>query len=237
MRTFVEAATAFPTVVFSAALLVVLGYWLLVAFGAASADAVDGFGGSSGFGASGASGGFGGFGGSGEFGGSSGTGGSFGGWGAGGVPVAVGFSIVTALAWFLSLAAWTLLVPPDLDRTPGLLAACALLVAAPVCAWPVARLLVRPLAPLFSGEPGPSRQDFVGLTCTIRTGRVDAGFGQAEVAAEDGSTALVQVRQPDGDPSALTLGATGLLYAYEADGEFFWVTPFDAALDWRSPSL
>lgn len=231
MRTFVEAATAFPTVVFSAALLVVLGYWLLVAFGAASADAVDGFGWSGGTGSSGASSGFG------VAGGSGGTDGGSGGWGAGGVPVAVGFSLVTALAWFLSLAAWTLLVPPGLDRMPGLLAACALLVAAPMCAWPVARLFVRPLAPLFPDEPGPSRQDFVGLTCTIRTGRVDTGFGQAEVAAEDGSTALVQVRQSGEDPLALTLGSTGLLYAYDAEGEFFWVAPFDAALDWRSPSV
>ncbi|MGW0395072.1 hypothetical protein ACWDYJ_30200 [Streptomyces sp. NPDC003042] len=53
------------------------------------------------------------------------------------------------------------------------------------------RLLARSAAKLFPDEPGPSRLDFVGLTCVIRMGRVDAGFGQAEVTAVDGSSALV----------------------------------------------
>ncbi|MCY0955349.1 hypothetical protein OTB16_39185, partial [Streptomyces sp. H27-S2] len=59
----------------------------------------------------------------------------------------------------------------------------------------------------------------------------DAEFGQAEVAAGDGSTAVVQVRQLGSDP--LMLGSTALLYAYDEAGEFFWVAPFDAALDPR----
>ena len=83
-----------------------------------------------------------------------------------------------------------------------------------------------PLANLFPDEPAPSLHDFVGLTCTIRTGRVDGDFGQAEVAARDGSTAVVQVRQNDG--ARLELGSTGLLYAYDDTGE---LAPrrFDAA--------
>jgi hypothetical protein len=73
----------------------------------------------------------------------------------------------------------------------------------------------------------PSRQDFVGMTCTVRTGRVDARFGQAEVAARDGSTAVVQVRALGAkDEKPLAAGSTGLLYAYDETGEFFWVAPF-----------
>ncbi|GAA2083553.1 hypothetical protein GCM10009801_44070 [Streptomyces albiaxialis] len=191
MRTFAEAALAFPTVCFSAALAVVVVFWLLVAVGAAEGEGP-------------------------------------GGWVWGGVPLTVGFSFLAAFAWFLSLAAMALLAPLGLSGTPGRLAGSAVLVTAPLLGWRAARALLRPLAALFPDEPPPSRADFVGLTCVIRTGRVDAGFGQAEVRSRDGSTALVQVRQY-GD-EALALGDTGLLYAYEADGEFFWVARFDDAL-------
>lgn len=200
MDEFIRAALGFPTVLFTAALVVVLGFWLLVLIGAMDHDGV---GADSGSGAL----------------------------GIGGVPVAVSASLLIGLAWFTSLTGSVLLA-----RTgwPGALVhflGAALLFASTFLSWRVTRHLVRPLAKLFPDEPGPSRLDFVGLTCVIRTGRVDAGFGQAEVAAGDGSTAVVQVRQHGSDP--LMLGSTALLYAYDDAGEFFWVAPFDAALDPR----
>ncbi|WP_338894635.1 hypothetical protein WBG99_02130 [Streptomyces sp. TG1A-60] len=42
MRTFFEAATGFPTFFFTVSLLVALGFWLLVAVGAAGSDTFDG---------------------------------------------------------------------------------------------------------------------------------------------------------------------------------------------------
>jgi hypothetical protein len=73
-----------------------------------------------------------------------------------------------------------------------------------------------------------SRADFVGRTCVIRTGRVTGAFGQAEVHAEDGSSAIVQVRQAGTDD--LHAGVVALLYEYDPAGEFFWVIPFDIAM-------
>jgi hypothetical protein len=76
--------------------------------------------------------------------------------------------------------------------------------------------------------------------CVIRTGRVDLNFGQAEVRAADGSTAVIQVRQMAPSPeragnqiadSPLKSGSTALIFEYDADGRFFWVTPYDAELD------
>jgi hypothetical protein len=104
----------------------------------------------------------------------------------------------------------------------------------------VTRLLVRAIIKLFPDERVPSRQDFIGLICVIRSGWVDDGFGQAEVAARDGSTALVPVRQArrTGE-EPLTAGSTALLYTYDDTGEFFWVAPysdFDGLLDPRSTS-
>lgn len=198
MGAFLRAAVAFPTVVFSAALLVVVVCWLLVALGAADPEGFEG-----------------------PFGAQV--------WGLGGLPAAVGLSLLTAFAWLLSLTGGALLDGSGLS--PGLqtAAGAGLLVAAPLAAWPPARAVARGAARLLPVGTGPSRHDFVGLTCTVRTRRVDERFGQAEVTAEDGSSALVQVRQTGTD--RLTLGSLGLLYAYDDEGEFFWVAPFDAALD------
>ncbi|MGV2386834.1 MAG UNVERIFIED_CONTAM: hypothetical protein LOD86_16430, partial [Thermobifida fusca] len=63
----------------------------------------------------------------------------------------------------------------------------------------------------------------------VRTGRVDRDFGQAEVTAADGSTALIQVRQT-GEES-LTAGSTALIVDYDPEGSFFWVTAYHAELD------
>jgi hypothetical protein len=87
---------------------------------------------------------------------------------------------------------------------------------------PLRRLTPEPLPP-------PSRQDFVGLACVIRTGRVGPDFGQAEVRAADGSSAVVQVRQSldetAGPGGALRTGASALIYDYDVEGEFFRVMP------------
>ncbi|WP_406511181.1 hypothetical protein OG851_01035 [Streptomyces sp. NBC_00161] len=201
MQEFLVAALGFPAALFSAALIVVVGYWLLVLFGAAEHDGFHGH-------AHGDAA------------------------GAGGVPVAVVASLMIAISWFTSLTGSVLVRRLE---TPGAVRSgldVAVLAAALLLAWGVTRLLVRRLRGLFPDLPPPSRLDFVGLTCTIRTGSVSTTFGQAEVAAADGSTAVVQVRQHGQDE--LRSGSTALLYAFDEDGEFFWVAPFDPALDPRT---
>ncbi|MGW7256050.1 hypothetical protein [Streptomyces sp. NPDC054834] len=201
MGAFLAAAAGFPTILFTSALVVVVVFWLLAAVGAADAH---------GFHAHGFHG--------------HGHGDA---WGMGGVPVTVSFSLLTAIGWFLSLSTTVLLAPLTRSALVKAPVSVAVLAGSVLVAWRLTRLLVRPLHRLFPEERGPSRQDFIGLTCTIRTGWVDGRFGQAEVRAADGSSALVQVRQT-GEES-LSKGSTGLLYAYDEPGEFFWVA--------ASPSL
>ncbi|WP_156722147.1 hypothetical protein [Streptomyces apocyni] len=201
MGEFLHAAISFPTVLFTGALVVVLCFWLLAAFGAADTDAFDG---------------------------DSGTG--IGAAGLGGVPVTVAVSLLTVFAWFTSLVGTVLLDRWGVTGAAATAAAFGVLVFAVLASWRLTRLFLKPLSSLFPDEPPPSRLDFVGCTCTIRTSRVDDGFGQAEVAADDGSTAVVQVRQTAEDlaahpPDALTFGSTALLYAYDDAGEFFWAAP------------
>ncbi|MEV7386532.1 MULTISPECIES: hypothetical protein [unclassified Streptomyces] len=222
MGDFLGAVTAYPTVVFTFALVVVAAYWLLVLLGGAHFPGARA--GHHGHGAgAGHHGHVHGHGhGHGHGGGRHGHGGLQRVLGLGGVPITVAVSLVVAFAWFSALTGRVLLGSGDHG---------ALLPAALVGGWAGARLLAWPLRRLTPAPvPPPSRRDFVGLGCVIRTGRVGPDFGQAEVHAVDGSAATVQVRQslddaagPDG--AALRAGSSALIYDYDAEGEFFWVMP------------
>ncbi|MFE4971517.1 hypothetical protein ACFRAR_05290 [Kitasatospora sp. NPDC056651] len=233
MGGFFAAALAFPTAVFSFALVVVVGYWLLMLLGGLVPGAVHGghggghhvdvgHAGHAGHAGHGA-GGHGAHGGHGTDGGSDPHdadhhGGVLDALGLGGVPVTVAVSLLVALAWFVSLSGTVL--------TSGAPARGGVLVVALVASWVGTRVLVRPLSRLFPQDRPATRGDFVGRVCVIRTGRVTAGFGQAEVTAEDGSTAIVQVRTAEPEPG-LTAGRTALIFDYDAEGEHFLVAPFD----------
>jgi hypothetical protein len=150
--------------------------------------------------------------------------------GLGGVPATATLSVLIAVGWFASLAGGTAL------RAGGLANAVtttALLAAALAVAYAVTRLLVRPLRTVLGDHRAPSRTDFVGRLCVVRTGRVDSDFGQAEVTAADGSSAVVQVRHDStatlagGSTATLTAGSTALIYDLDPDGGFFWITPMD----------
>ncbi|MFD1150206.1 hypothetical protein [Saccharothrix hoggarensis] len=184
MGEFFAAALGFPVVVLSILLVVVVAYWLLVAFGAADADWVE--------------------------------------LDIGGVPATVGLSLLVVLSWFACLVGAVLL-------TPSTLLGAGVLAGSLVVGLVLTRLVMAPLKRLFPSDPPASRLDFVGRPCVIRTGRVTQTFGQAEVTAADGSSALVQVRQAGQDP--LRAGSEALIFDYDADGEFFWVAPI-----WAGPT-
>lgn len=208
MDEFLNAALGFPAVIFGAALVVVVCFWMLVLAGAADQHSFDSDldPGTVGF---------------------------------GGVPVTVSVSLLVAVAWFGSLTGTVLLHQVPATGALRAVLAIAVLAGSLFLAWGTVRLLAHLFRRYFPAEPPPSRKDFVGRVCTVRTGSVSASFGQAEVASADGSTAIVQVRQAPGPRSSpsrtprrlLVSGSTGLLYAYDEEGEFFWVSPYDAALD------
>ncbi|HEX5543711.1 MAG TPA: hypothetical protein VFX60_19510 [Micromonospora sp.] len=210
MGDFLAAAFGFPAVLFTFLLVLVVGYWALVLFGGLDLDSdvdIDADGGP-----------------------------GFVGWfGLGGVPITIVLSILIAVGWFVSLAGTALLNHLGVSSLSRVALAVGVLLAALVLGWFAARLLVRPLRQVYAGGPEVSRRNFVGSLCVIRTGQVTPDFGQAEVTAEDGSSAVIQVRQatdraPDSGAAPLTAGSTALIYDYDVNGEFFWVTPVDAAL-------
>ena len=190
MGDFVGVVLGFPTALFTFLLVVVVGYWIVVLFGALDSDSLDGDGDGTGFS------------------------GVLAGIGLGGVPVTVALSLLVAFAWFVSLAGATLV--------SGVLSLLVLVVALAV-AWLLTRLVVLPLRRLFPAAEGDSRAAFVGRPCVIRTGTVSETFGQAEVTAADGSSAIVQVRQTGRD--TFTAGTIAMIYEFDPEGEFFWVVP------------
>ncbi|MFI0537463.1 hypothetical protein ACH3VS_01100 [Streptomyces sp. WSLK1-3] len=125
MRIFLAAATGLPTILLTAALVVVVCFWLLAAVGAVGVDSFD-------------------------------TDVDLRTWHMGGVPVAVAFSVLTVLAWSLSVGA-TVVVTVFGPSGP---VAWLLHLVVPVGAVLVARgatcLIVRPLHSLFPDEPAPA---------------------------------------------------------------------------------
>ncbi|WP_328743842.1 hypothetical protein OHT57_00735 [Streptomyces sp. NBC_00285] len=125
MRTFLAAATGLPTILLTAALVVVVCFWLLAAVGAAAVASFD-------------------------------TDVDLRAWRMGGVPVTVAFSVLTVLAWCLSVGAAVLLA---VYAYPGPVAGMLRLVVpvgALFIAWAATCLIVRPLHRLFPDEPVPS---------------------------------------------------------------------------------
>ncbi len=226
MSEFLTAILAFPTVLFTVPLGVVLVYWLLVLLGALDleildfgevADAADA-GSADGLGTDGDAG-------------DTGDTGVLDVLGLRGVPTTFALSILIFLAWLLCLAA-----SQTLDIEGGLLGAGTALLSLGL-AVPCAALAVRPLRRLFHTDRAIENRSLVGKVCTVATLRVDERYGQAEIA-DGGAGLLVQVRstQPD---NGLRRGDQAIVYEYR--DEVFWVSPLDRAMaegtarpeDWR----
>lgn len=185
MSGFVTAALAFPAVLFSFLLIVVIGYWVLALVGVLDVEDGDiGF--------------------------------------FGGVPLPISLSLLVAFSWFLSLVGTVLLDGVGTPLRVGL--GVGVLLAALVLGALGTRLVVVPLRRVFAGVV-PSRQDFVGRVAVVRTSTVTEDFGQAEVAAADGASAIISIRLAG--EGNLGLGSRVVIYDYDSAGEFFWVSPLE----------
>ncbi len=222
----VEASLRFPTVVFSVGLSVALIYWLFVLLGALDIDL---FGHDADVDLSGAAKGVG----DALTGGAKGAaealkgakvdvdgdGGVWTGIGLGKVPITVALSAVFLVCWPLSLLA--------MHYAPGLVGTAswvepAVLPATLMVGLPLAGLLVRPLGGVFELREGKSNRDYVGHTCTITTGHVDDGFGQATV--EDGGTVLVIPVRCD-RAGALARNDKALIIDFDGERQAYLVEP------------
>jgi hypothetical protein len=145
--------------------------------------------------------------------------------GLGSVPITISISFVVLAGWCLSLLGsfYGARVLGD-----GTLIALLVLVAALLFALPIAALLVKPLAPVFAVREGKSNMDYVGHICTITTGHVDDGFGQATI--EDGATVLVISVRCD-RTGVLSRGSKALVVDFDSTRQAYIVEPAGELVD------
>lgn len=204
-----EAATAFPTALYSVLLGVVLVYWLLAIVGMvdfessgidldieAHADAsADDLGAIASYVVA---------------------------FGLHGVPFSIVVSLLVLVGWTLSfLAGVTLMrwVPTEvLQWVAGLF---VLLVSAALSLVITARL-VRPLRGLFVSHAAQSNASLVGQTCRVLTGVVDERQGRAEIS-QRGASLNIRVWSPC--PNPLKRGDTALITDYDAGTHRYLVMP------------
>jgi hypothetical protein len=221
----VEASLRFPTVVFSIGLGIALIYWVFVLLGALDIDLLGGdadvdiAGAGKGVGdalTGGAKGGA-----EALKGGQLGLdgGGVWAGLGLAKVPITISLSVILLVCWTLSLLAMH--YAPGVVGTASWVAP-SVLPATLLVGLPLAGLLVRPLGGVFELREGKSNRDYIGHTCTVTTGHVDDGFGQATV--EDGGTVLVIPVRCD-RPGALARNDKALIIDFDTARQAYLVEP------------
>ncbi len=221
MNELLEASLRFPTVIFTVGLGIALVYWLFVLLGALDIDL---FGGGDAV-TGGAKGGVEGLkglalGDGHDVGGDAADGGFVKALGLATVPLTISVSVIFLVGWVGSLLAMRHLGDAVGDLG-GWLPALVLL-GVIVLGVPLAGQLVRPLGPVFELKEGKSNRDYVGHTCTITTGGVDDGFGQATV--EDGGTVLVIPVRCD-KPGVLARGHKALIIDFDPTRAAYVVEP------------
>jgi hypothetical protein len=136
-------------------------------------------------------------------------------------PATVIFSLIITFAWLVSVV--TMQVVTRMAPTlVGPLLSLAVLLGSFVLALPLTSVAARPLARVFAPKHAPVKSDFIGRTCTVRTGSVSSKFGEATL--QDGGAGLVlRIRVEDG--KQLGRGEQALIVDYDAERETYLVEP------------
>jgi hypothetical protein len=153
--------------------------------------------------------------------------------GAGGFLAMLGFGKVPATVVISSLALWSWALCVLGVRLGGAIGLPRLVIsfAVPLVAVFLSGLftgLVVRVIGRFIGKHEPLRRaDLVGKLCTITTGRVDAGFGQALIS-EHGVDLTVDVRCDP--PNSLRRQTRAVIVGYDAEHQYFMVEAYDQPL-------
>ncbi len=139
-------------------------------------------------------------------------------------PATVVGSVLVAAGFVLSFVGSRYLAP--LVPGPIWVGGIVVLLVALVLALPIASVVTRPLGQLFQIQAAKRRRDFVGQVCVVSTGRVDEGFGQAQL--EDGGAGLILAVRAE--PGKLGRGDRALIIGYDEQREAYLVEPLDPML-------
>jgi hypothetical protein len=137
--------------------------------------------------------------------------------GIAGIPLTIFGGVASVFSWLASFTAARFL--PD-----STLLHVAIAAGAALFGLGAASLTLRPLRGVFVTAHGPRRNEMIGKVCTIRSLRVDAKSGTAEVGH-----VVAEVRCFR--DNALTLGSQAIVYDYDADENVYHVGPIPMTVD------
>lgn len=239
MTEFLTAILSFPTVVFTVMLIVIVLYWLMVIVGAIGVDVLN-IGEAAGGKIEGMVGGAvegkiegvvdGAVTGKLEGAVAGKVEGAAGGVGGGGFLAILGFGKVPATVVISSLVLWSWLLCLVLCQAGADLGLNIWVVdsvspfAAMFLAGVLTGMIVRALGRFLVTHEPLKRRDLVGKLCTITTGRVDAGFGQALIE-EAGTDLTIDVRCDP--PNTLVRRARAVVVAYDPDHNTYTVEAYE----------
>ena len=203
MSDFFNAITSFPTVIFTVLLLISFGFWIVstvLGFGMDALE-IDAGGDTD----------------AGRF---TNLNGFLGAFGLAGVPIVIVTTLASLFGWLISLVGMELIGA----RNSVIMFAGGLITffVAMIGGMFIAGLAAKPIAPLLVPDIAQNRLDFVGKAGVVRTQKVTATFGQAEVTDQEGATVLVQIRERD--DNTLGYGDTVLLIDFDDHIEAYRVT-------------
>lgn len=207
MTSFYDAATSFPTIVYTTLLGVVMVYWVLALIGIVDFDSghleidstlhadanADDVGDLAGYLVA---------------------------LGLNGIPFSVVLTLLVLFSWTATCLAgmWLLpLVPTSLLR---LLGGVAILPVAFALALPLTARLIRPMRGLFVTHTAISNAALVGQTCRVLTSSVDEKFGRAEVATRG---AGLNIRVWAETPNTLVKGSIARILEHDEAGERYLI--------------
>ncbi|MCZ4306049.1 hypothetical protein O4G98_15045 [Zoogloeaceae bacterium G21618-S1] len=199
MIEFLDAATRFPTAIFTALLCVVIFYWLLALVGLFDLDAGSLDGGIDDIGV---------------------VASYLVAFGLNGVPFSIVVSLIILISWTLSCLAGMWVLPLLPTATLGALAGIGTLIVSFALSLPVTAWLLRPLRGLFVTHSARSNAALVGEHCKVLSQTVDAHFGRAEVHTRGAS---LNIKVWAEQPNTLHRGATARIVDYDPAGERYQI--------------
>jgi len=209
MTSFLDAVLAFPTMVYTVLLGVVLFYWLLAIVGLVDlessgleietelqADAeVGDLGTLAGFLVA---------------------------LGINGVPFSIVVSLMVLLSWTFSCLFGMWLLPLVPTALLSAVAGTGVLILCPLLALPITARLIRPMRGLFVTHNAMSNHQLVGQTCKVLTGHVDERFGRAEVSTRG---AGVNISVWAETPNDLAKGSVARIIEYDPARQRYLIAP------------
>jgi len=198
MGNFVDAVLGYPTLIYTALLVVVLVYWVLATLGMvdfesgsvdlelqADADVSE----------------------------LSTLASYVVAFGLSGVPFSVVVSLLVLLAWVISCLAGMWVLPLAPTAVGQVVAGTGVLVGSFALAVPITARLVRPMRPLFVSHAALSNAALVGQPCKVLTNSVDERVGRAEVQRRG---APINIRVWAASPNNLRRGSAARIVQYDA---------------------